>query len=263
MEDVLTSNVFSFLKYSNRGKCLRAYLGEELGLEVGEKEASQAEFRFWHVYDDGTEPDVIIIVGDYYLLFEAKYFSGFGLATDTVESQPIREVRNGLRESEQLRKEFLYVPVTADYYFRGDKVIDLPKELLRYVKGTSWQRFAAFLEGLLESRVLTDQHEREFASDLCELLDRKNLRGFHGYFRLAGAERLRQYGDFCFYDAMTSTSRGAFIGFAKTLDTVARIGAPERVLFMSSERELFRALQPIPEIVTVADSQLFWEVGNE
>ena len=97
MEDVLTSNVFSFLKYNDRSRILRAYLMEELGLEVSESEASEAEFRFWHVYDDGTEPDVIIIVGNAYILFEAKYFSGFGLATETVESQPVREIRNGLK----------------------------------------------------------------------------------------------------------------------------------------------------------------------
>lgn len=37
MEDVLTSNVFSFLKYTNRSICFRTYLKEELGLEVSEE----------------------------------------------------------------------------------------------------------------------------------------------------------------------------------------------------------------------------------
>lgn len=263
MEDILTSNVFSFLKYTDRSRCLRAYFKEELCLEISEKEALEAEFRFWHVYGDGTEPDVIIIAGDSYILFEAKYFSGFGLATDTVESQPVREVQNGLQESDNLSKTFLYVPITADYYFRGDKTFELPEEMQRYVRGTSWQRFAAFLEGLLESGVLKNPHEIDFATDLCELLDRKNLRGFHGYFRLEKTDSLSPCGEFCFYDARTSTSRGAFIGFAKTLGTVERIDVPVRVLFLNTERELFRGLQPIPEIMTVADGRLFWEVRDE
>lgn len=77
MEDILTSNVFSFFKYSSRDIFLKEYLNS-LEFQVSEKEAKEAEFRFWPNYEDGTEPDLVIIVGKYYILFEAKYYSGFG-----------------------------------------------------------------------------------------------------------------------------------------------------------------------------------------
>ena len=77
MEDVLTSNVFSFFKYSSRDIFLKKYLNE-LGFNVSDREAEEAEFRFWPVFEEGTEPDLVIIVGDYYLLIEAKYFRIWG-----------------------------------------------------------------------------------------------------------------------------------------------------------------------------------------
>ncbi len=75
MEDVLTSDVFSFFKYSNREIFLKDYL-RLLDLNVSVQEAYDAEFLFWPRYEDNTEPDLVIIVGDYYLLIEAKIFIG-------------------------------------------------------------------------------------------------------------------------------------------------------------------------------------------
>ena len=66
-EDILTSNVFSFFKYSDR-QLLKKYLFQ-LGIEVTLTESKNAEFIFWPSYDDGTEPDLIIICGDNYILF--------------------------------------------------------------------------------------------------------------------------------------------------------------------------------------------------
>ena len=62
MEDVLTSNVFSFFKYSAREVFLKGYL-EMLGFGVSEQEAGAAEFLFWHRFEDNTEPDLIIRLG--------------------------------------------------------------------------------------------------------------------------------------------------------------------------------------------------------
>jgi len=260
MEDVLTSNVFSFLKYSDRSKCLRAYLNREFGIEVSDNDAKEAEFRFWYAYDDGTEPDVIFIVGDFYVLFEAKYYSGFGAGDDAKDPQTEREVRYGLQEAGLTGKAFLFAPITADFYFKEDKGFVLKDDLMQYVRWTSWQRFAAFLEDLLDSGVLTEQYEKEFASDLRELLDRKNLRGFRGFDRLIRVGNLPPGSEYCFYDARTSTSRGAFIGFAKTLGATESVNIPDRVLFLSTERELFRSLRAIPEIMVITEGRLFWEV---
>ena len=49
-EDLVTSNVFGFLKYAKRGIFLRRFLGELLGLSVTEAEAEAAEFTFWPVF---------------------------------------------------------------------------------------------------------------------------------------------------------------------------------------------------------------------
>ncbi len=90
MEDVLTSNVFSFFKYSEREVFLKGYLNE-LGFSVSEQEARDAEFLFWHRFEHNTEPDLVIKVGEYYRLFEAKYFSGFDEGTERNEPQLIRK----------------------------------------------------------------------------------------------------------------------------------------------------------------------------
>ena len=67
MEDVLTSNVFSFFKYSTLEIFLKGYLGE-LGFAASDQEASEAEFIFWPHFEENTVPDLVIFVGDYYLL---------------------------------------------------------------------------------------------------------------------------------------------------------------------------------------------------
>ena len=76
-EDILTCNVFSFFKYANRKIFLYALL-HALGLSVSAEEALNAEFDFWPSFDDRTEPDLVLIIGPYYLLVEAKYRSGHG-----------------------------------------------------------------------------------------------------------------------------------------------------------------------------------------
>ena len=64
MEDVLTSNVFSFFKYSSRDIFLRKYLNK-LGFSVSDQEAEEAEFRFWLVLEECTKPALVIIVRNY------------------------------------------------------------------------------------------------------------------------------------------------------------------------------------------------------
>jgi hypothetical protein len=83
-EDILTSNVFSFFKYTNRDTFLYPLL-LDLKLEISLEDAHEAEFIFWPCFPDSTQPDLVILVGNYYLLFEAKYHSGFGQASETLE----------------------------------------------------------------------------------------------------------------------------------------------------------------------------------
>jgi len=76
-EDILTSNVFSFFKYANRQVFLYALM-QFLSLDISNTALNDAEFIFWPTYTDNTEPDLVIIIGSYYLLVETKYHSGFG-----------------------------------------------------------------------------------------------------------------------------------------------------------------------------------------
>ena len=113
MEDVLTSNVFSFFKYSSRDIFLKKYLNE-LGFQVTVKDAEEAVFRFWPVFEDGTEPDLVIMVGNYYLLIEAKYFSEFSAGTEKDEHQLLRELKNGKLDAKNYDKEFNLIAITAN-----------------------------------------------------------------------------------------------------------------------------------------------------
>ena len=91
-EDILTSNVFGFLKYADRQVYLGAFLRE---LELPAKDLEEAEFQFWPTYPDGTEPDVIIIAGRYYILIEAKKNANFGTSSEENKKQLYREYIEG------------------------------------------------------------------------------------------------------------------------------------------------------------------------
>ena len=82
-EDILTSNIFSFLKYSSR-RLLKDYLSL-LGIDVTLNDSKNAEFIFWPKYDDRTEPDLVIVCGDNYILFEAKLYSDFSPAPRSLQ----------------------------------------------------------------------------------------------------------------------------------------------------------------------------------
>ena len=95
-EDILTSNVLSFFKYSDRITFLFPLLCD-LRLDVFQEDAQEAKFYYWSSFPDGTQPNLLILVGKYYLLFEAKYHSGFGQATDLIEHQLTKQelIREG------------------------------------------------------------------------------------------------------------------------------------------------------------------------
>ena len=112
-EDILTSNVFSFFKYADHNIFLKSLL-EMLNIDISNANLEDAEFHFWPRYADNTEPDLVIIVGNHYLLFEAKYLSSFEWIENKELSQLNREIRGGLFESKALNKEFHLIAVTAE-----------------------------------------------------------------------------------------------------------------------------------------------------
>ena len=247
MEDILTSNVFSFFKYSNRDIFLRNYLNE-LKFKVSTKEAEEAEFKFWPVFEDGTEPDLVIIVGEYYLLIEAKYFSGFGEKTETTDDQLKREIKGGQLEAFSYGKEFYLIAITADYYFKKDKFKAILPRYKSYFKWTNWQCIASFLDNILSSNPNIKGSEWDFCQDLYRLLDKKNLRSFQNI--TYNGPLLEDYSSI-FFDAKTAKLRGDFIGFTDSLSLAKGLKLVRETVFFSSTKRIFKSLSKLEKLKQV------------
>jgi len=224
MEDVLTSNVFSFFKYSDR-TFLKNYF-RHLDLFVTQSEAEEAKFMFWPRYSDNTEPDLVIICGNYYILFEAKLYSDFSPKTQTLASQIDRELTMGIQEALNLSKEFVYVAITAEYY--EDKSKYKAYQSLRYFKWTNWAAVASFLFDAIEKNELNNN--QLYVKDLYELLLKKKQRSFIGLNQISNAVILSTP-DHIFYDSGTSDFKGEYSGIHEILTTFDTI--PEYSSFFS------------------------------
>jgi hypothetical protein len=207
-EDVLTSNVFSFFKYANRKIYLKHFLEKlEIDVRISDDDAENAVFEFWPRYDDRTEPDVVLDVGNYHILFEAKYKSDFGKETKLLKEQIIRELDGGRKEAQNKKKDFRFVAITADYNEPKEKFEELKKKCkFRWI---NWHFVTLFLERILER----ERYEQSIAQDLYDLLQKKGLRKFNGFLdeRLLHPIESR---DYLFFDYRSAKFRGKFIGFA-------------------------------------------------
>ncbi len=255
MEDVLTSNVFSFFKYSNRDIFLKNYLNE-LEFKILTKEAEEAEFKFWPHYEDGTEPDLVIIVGKYYLLIEAKYFSGFGKKTETTDDQLIREINGGQLEAFSYGKEFYLIAITADYYFKKYKFEVIPQKYRPHFKWTNWQSVSSFLDSILSSNPNIKGSVRDFCLDLYDLLDKKHLRSFQNI--TYNGPLLKEYSSI-FFDARTAKLRGDFIGFVESLSLTKGLKPVGKTVFFSSTRRVFKSLLKLEKLKQIKSPIFFKE----
>lgn len=215
-EDILTSNVFSFFKYADRGTFFLRFL-RMLHLEVTTAEVQKAEFMFWPTYTDGTQPDVVIVVGKYYLLIEAKLYSSFSPETMFKKHQLVREFEGGALEALSLDKEFRIIAITADYS-RPINLDIVPSQYLGWLVWTNWQGIAVLIYQILEKETHLTEETRSFASDLYQLLVKKRLRNFEGTRVLGQTKRLVQANRTVFFEAKTSTYRGDFIGFLNAFE---------------------------------------------
>jgi len=229
---------FSFFKYSNRNIFLKNYLNE-LGFKVSKEEAEEAEFRFWPVFEDGTEPDLVIIVGKYYILFEAKYYSGFGKKTETTDDQLKREIEGGQLEAFSYGKEFYLIAITADYYFKRYKFEAILPDFQSSFKWTNWQSVSSFLDNILSSNPNIKGSERDFCLDLYCLLDKKNLRSFQN---ITNVSPLLQKYSSIFFQAKTAKFRGDFIGFIDSLSFNEEFKIQRKIIFFKSNRKMFKSL---------------------
>jgi len=241
MEDILTSNVFSFFKYSTREIFLRGYLNK-LGFNISNQEANEAEFMFWPRFEENTEPDLVLIVGDYYLLIEAKYFSGFANETKKTKAQLLREIEGGKLEAKNYGKDFKLITITADHYYKENKFKIIPSDFIPHFKWTNWQSVSSFLYNTLESTRDIKKQERDFALDLYNILDKKNLRDFQGLNSLYNISAfLKSYAS-VFFEAMTAKFRGDFIGFMHSLSFDKKITPLRKTIFLNGQKKIFKPL---------------------
>jgi hypothetical protein len=216
-EDILTSNVFSFLKYSNRTLFLSGFL-HLLKIQVTNKAVEKAKFEFWPQYDDHTEPDVIVIVGPYYLLFEAKYLSDFGEETERLEGQIIRELKQGLLEAENNKKRFFYIPITANYVHPASILEEAPIQYHRYCKWINWQKVAQLINSiLLDNSIKLPPGERDFANDLYQLLIKKKLGAYSG-ISLFDQKPITHFFESIFFFSRKEESLNEYFGFFKSIE---------------------------------------------
>ncbi|MDD5070424.1 MAG: hypothetical protein PHV17_06810 [Candidatus Omnitrophica bacterium] len=237
-EDILTSNVFSFFKYAPRQIFLKRLLNH-FGIEVSDKEAKSAEFIFWHRFQDNTEPDLVLVAGNYYLLIEAKYFSGFGQKTKITESQLSREVYGGMLEAKSMGLKFKLIAVTADYSYKESKFNEIPKEFTSDFIWTNWQNITVLISDILENKTGINPEVRLMAQDLCDLLIRKGLRNFQGLCFIKVSKKIKRL-ESLFFMAQTASRRGSFIGYVDALSPEHRINRNKEFIYFKHGNLFFQ-----------------------
>ena len=262
-EDILTSNVFSFFKYSNRKSFLYEFV-RSLGLEISIENALNAEFFFWPRFEDNTEPDLVIIIGDFYLLVEAKYHSGFGQKTQNREHQLVREIEGGIDESKRLGKKFRIIVVTANYFESSELLKDVPNQYRKSIVWINWQKIAFFLYQQIETNPSLSSENRLFANDLYELLVRKKLRNYEGSSALMMSFKAlnANTGDI-FFGARSSNYRGKFIGFMNSLPIVPLVKLSANDVFFRSQGKYFDTLLSDELMPLLPDTIFFRRSGHE
>ena len=257
-EDILTSNVFSFFKYAPRNIFLSAFI-QNLGLNVSLKDTENAEFHFWPRYEDNTEPDLVIIIGCYYLLFEAKYFSGFSEETVKNKHQLIREIEGGMLEAENLGKDFRIVVITAHYCYDSAIFADVPEGYANKLIWTNWQRVTFLLKQKLETNTRLSPEVNDFATDLYALLVKKRLRSFEGISTFQNLSAALVSANNVFFQAETAQYRGDFLGFVLSLSTLPKQKRQiSKSIFFSPSKEYFCHLHSPKSLKPVDYQEIFF-----
>jgi hypothetical protein len=257
-EDILTSNVFSFFQYADRRVFLHRLINS-WGFRITKEDALRAEFQYWPQFADGTEPDLVIIVGDYYLLIEAKYLSGFGQETATARHQLIREAEGGAHEARHLGKEFRLLAVTADHYLRPELCNEVPAEVHPYFVWTNWQHIALVIYQTLDSGVTLAPEARAFAEDLYALLQQKNLRSYAGVSVLGSSQKLADQPGTAFFEAKTASYRGTYLGFPASLESETDLVPLSQGIFFYQSKPLFSAVSDSAGMLRQQQGAIFFQ----
>ena len=238
-EDVLTSNVFSFFKYADREIFLYPII-KSLGIDVNIEDARDAQFHFWPHLEDHTEPDLVLIIGDNYLLIESKYFSGFGEETQQQKHQLVREIEGGNYEAQNLGKRFYIIAITADYFLKPEISQAIPKEYQSQFRWINWQWIAFMLQQIIEKDLHLSLETQLFAKDLFQLLLKKHLRNYEGIKTFSGLKKFTPQTGNVFFEASTANYRGDFIGFLNMSDNVTLINTISPYIFFDAVTANFR-----------------------
>jgi hypothetical protein len=215
-EDILTSNVFSFFKYADRNTFFHPLL-HQLGLNVDQEDVKNAIFTFWPTFEDGTEPDLVIKAGKYYILVEAKYHSGFGQEVGDRKHQLIREVKGGANQAKTLGKTFIIVTVTSDHYQRPEDFKEYPVEFQDNLRWINWQKIAFLIYQIIQNHPEIPNETLLFAQDLYDLFLKKDLRNFEGVKVFKAIPPISSAGEILFFQSKTTHFIGRFDGFDSLL----------------------------------------------
>jgi hypothetical protein len=229
------------------GKFLR-----ELNLSLSGRELEEAVFQFWPTYSDGTEPDVVITVGNYYILIEAKKNAGFGISTETEKNQLNREYYEGKNVADSLGKEFILLTITSDASIKLMKFEKTPHILWdQCFRWTNWQKFATLLNRILDLN-MSNTPNRIFASDLVDLLERKKLREFRSFNDLD--YRYNKSIGKIFFAYETAAYRVDFIGFENSIIEYNYSNKTELIFFSQNRFKGF----DLNYLIIKSENQIFY-----
>ena len=250
-EDLLTSNVFSFLKYADRKLFLGQFLERFLHISITENEALEAEFYFWPTLENGVEPDVVIVAGDHYCLVEAKYI-GSVLSVEQI----LKELNSGSIHARNRRMKMHLLAITDDYSI--PVICADPQLTSAPLSWTSWGQFCSFLESILDEHGCRNE-AMLMVTDLHDLLLRKNLRPLRPFHEVLPACKLKPLPRFVFFDYREATYRGGFVGFRDALGGVPVIRSRTGVLFFKRQREYWVSNSRLSELPSPC---ALWGIGG-
>jgi len=240
-EDILTSNVFSFFKYADRKLFFYQFL-KLIDIHADIKDLITAEFIFWPNYEDGTQPDLVIIIGNHYLLFEAKLFSGFGNNADSERFQMTREFTSGSQEARNLKKNFRLIAITA-HYSKHHFISDLFGEIHFDFQWISWHQISLLIHNILNSNECMQIENKSLAEDLYNLMVKKKLRAYAGQNAFDQSKKLFFYPENLFFNASSAIYRGDFLGFSNVFIDIPQIKYQENPIFYQNRLPSFWKLQ--------------------
>lgn len=185
MEDTLTDAVFSTLTYLP-AEVFAAVLSRVLPASVRPTDLTEPLVQFWPSFPSGTEPDVVVTVAGWMVVFEAKYQSPFSKGEEDADHQLVREWADArpVVHAQQLQGPVV-VAVTADPAQPAD--INLARDCLcalpdfaeadlkpdEAVRWMSWQEIASVIESHHPDLA---SHEQTLVEDLFDFMERRGVR---------------------------------------------------------------------------------------